>query len=274
MWAAASASITTAAVPPTTAARTTRWASTRAMWSTTWPTFATRRRCRIPTLISESGRAIVAHHSVLIVDIFRRDRKDEGEGIRVAARCQAGQARRRSARFARDPESQETAANISTTPCRSRTMRRRGSISACSTSRPRRRWRRSSGKSPRAWWNFSSGLEVDAGGNPRPEGFAGRPVPLQFLGLPIVARSLGARTAFPHRADPPAQRGAGAYNATLVDITCDSDGKISKFIDSDGEVSKTLPLHALNGKPYYLGMFFARRLPGHHGRTCTIFSVA
>ncbi len=48
---------------------------------------------------------------------------------------------------------------------------------------------------------------------------------------------------------------APEHNATLVDITCDSDGKISKFIDSDGEVSKTLPLHALNGKPYYLGIF-------------------
>ena len=48
---------------------------------------------------------------------------------------------------------------------------------------------------------------------------------------------------------------APEHNSTLVDITCDSDGKISSFIDSDGEVSKTLPLHPLNGKPYYLGIF-------------------
>ncbi len=40
-----------------------------------------------------------------------------------------------------------------------------------------------------------------------------------------------------------------------MDITCDSDGKIAKFIDVDNEVSKTLALHALNGKPYYLGIF-------------------
>jgi arginine decarboxylase len=45
------------------------------------------------------------------------------------------------------------------------------------------------------------------------------------------------------------------HNATLVDITCDSDGKISQFIASDGQVTHTLPLHALNGKPYYLGIF-------------------
>ena len=32
--------------------------------------FATPRRCRIPNIISESGRAIVAHHTVLIVEVF------------------------------------------------------------------------------------------------------------------------------------------------------------------------------------------------------------
>jgi len=42
--------------------------------------------------------------------------------------------------------------------------------------------------------------------------------------------------------------------STLVDITCDSDGKIDKFIDLK-DVRDTLPLHALNGSPYYLGMF-------------------
>ena len=48
---------------------------------------------------------------------------------------------------------------------------------------------------------------------------------------------------------------APEHNGTLVDITCDSDGKIAKFIDVDNELSKTLALHALNGKPYYLGIF-------------------
>ena len=45
-------------------------------------------------------------------------------------------------------------------------------------------------------------------------------------------------------------------NATLVDISCDSDGKISKFIDLR-DVSTTLPLHELNDEPYYLGVFLA-----------------
>jgi arginine decarboxylase len=41
---------------------------------------------------------------------------------------------------------------------------------------------------------------------------------------------------------------------TLVDITCDSDGKIDRFIDIE-DVRETLPLHRLNGKPYILGLF-------------------
>jgi arginine decarboxylase len=42
---------------------------------------------------------------------------------------------------------------------------------------------------------------------------------------------------------------------TLVDITCDSDGKVSKFIDLQ-DVKDTLPLHRLRpGEPYLLGFF-------------------
>jgi arginine decarboxylase len=43
-------------------------------------------------------------------------------------------------------------------------------------------------------------------------------------------------------------------DCTIVDITCDSDGKIDRFIENDG-VDETLSLHALAGEPYYLGMF-------------------
>jgi arginine decarboxylase len=44
-------------------------------------------------------------------------------------------------------------------------------------------------------------------------------------------------------------------NGTLVDITCDSDGKVSSFIDLQ-DVKETLPLHRIQpGEPYYLGFF-------------------
>ena len=44
-------------------------------------------------------------------------------------------------------------------------------------------------------------------------------------------------------------------DATLVDISCDSDGKITQFVDLR-DVKATLPLHDLrDGEPYYLGIF-------------------
>jgi arginine decarboxylase len=44
------------------------------------------------------------------------------------------------------------------------------------------------------------------------------------------------------------------HHAVLGDITCDSDGKIDQFIDRR-DVRRTLPLHQFNGSPYYLGVF-------------------
>jgi len=45
------------------------------------------------------------------------------------------------------------------------------------------------------------------------------------------------------------------FESTLVDITCDSDGKVSKYIDLN-DVRDTLPLHEIrNHEPYYLGIF-------------------
>ena len=53
-----------------------------------------------------------------------------------------------------------------------------------------------------------------------------------------------------HRLDQKPQ-----LESTLVDITCDSDGKVSKYIDYN-DVRETLPLHDLrDDEPYYLGIF-------------------
>jgi arginine decarboxylase len=48
--------------------------------------------------------------------------------------------------------------------------------------------------------------------------------------------------------EPPVRR------AVLGDITCDSDGKIDQFIDLR-DVRSTLELHPYKGEPYYLGVF-------------------
>ncbi|MFM9884485.1 MAG: biosynthetic arginine decarboxylase, partial [Burkholderiales bacterium] len=48
---------------------------------------------------------------------------------------------------------------------------------------------------------------------------------------------------------------APTRQATIADITCDSDGKINQFIGPRG-IRKTLPVHPLiDGEPYYLGVF-------------------
>ena len=43
-------------------------------------------------------------------------------------------------------------------------------------------------------------------------------------------------------------------SAVLGDVTCDSDGKIEQFIDRR-DVKRSLPLHSLKNEPYYLGAF-------------------
>ena len=55
-----------------------------------------------------------------------------------------------------------------------------------------------------------------------------------------------------HRLDKEPKR-----DVTLVDLTCDSDGKIASFIDTEtGEARDTLPVHGFTpNQPYYLGVF-------------------
>jgi len=47
---------------------------------------------------------------------------------------------------------------------------------------------------------------------------------------------------------------APTRQAVLGDITCDSDGKLDQFIDRR-DVKRTLALHPFTGDPYYLGVF-------------------
>lgn len=42
--------------------------------------------------------------------------------------------------------------------------------------------------------------------------------------------------------------------AVLADMTCDSDGKIDRFIDQR-KVRRTFPIHQIDDQPYYLGVF-------------------
>ena len=44
-------------------------------------------------------------------------------------------------------------------------------------------------------------------------------------------------------------------NCTIADITCDSDGKITQFINAEEGSANTVKLHKLNEDPYYIGLF-------------------
>jgi arginine decarboxylase len=44
------------------------------------------------------------------------------------------------------------------------------------------------------------------------------------------------------------------HHAVLADITCDSDGKLERFIDRR-DVKRTLPVHTFDDKPYFLAAF-------------------
>jgi len=44
------------------------------------------------------------------------------------------------------------------------------------------------------------------------------------------------------------------HRAVVCDVTCDSDGRVDRFIDRR-DVKRTLPLHPFDGQPYYLGAF-------------------
>jgi arginine decarboxylase len=205
-----------------------------------------------PTLISESGRAIVAHHSVLVVDIFgviektkaKPFEKPPGEVAKPVAqlldlRATLNRKNRREhfhdaiqikddaqARFDLGLLDLATKAQVET-----------------------------------LFWEIAeSVVELYRTAKAVPDEIYDLKDSLgdQFLCNFSVFQSLLDHWAlgqlFPiapiHRLNE-----APEHNGTLVDITCDSDGKIAKFIDVENEVSKTLPLHALNGKPYYLGIF-------------------
>jgi arginine decarboxylase len=206
-----------------------------------------------PTLISESGRAIVAHHSVLIVDIFGVIEKTKAkpfelpEGVKpqkpvadlLELRASLNKKNRREhfhdavqikddaqARFDLGLLDLATKAQVET-----------------------------------LFWEIAERIVAHFSGSksmPDEIGKLKDSLGDQFLCNFSVFQSLLDHWAlgqlFPiapiHRLTEEPE-----HDATLVDITCDSDGKISKFIDGEDKIRQTIPLHPLNGKPYYLGIF-------------------
>jgi arginine decarboxylase len=205
-----------------------------------------------PTIVSEGGRAIVAHHSVLIVEAFGSIEKGTADlplqfketdpkllaDIVEIQRTLTKQNRMENLHDAQQVKEQ------------AQSMFELGLLDL-----------ESKAKIETFYWRIAeSVVELCRGMRYVPDEVKELEIALgdQYLCNFSVFQSLLDHWAlgqlFPimpiHKLQYPPDR-----NGTLVDITCDSDGKVSKFIDLQ-DVKETLPLHRINnGEPYYLGFF-------------------
>jgi arginine decarboxylase len=205
-----------------------------------------------PTIVSESGRAIVAHHSVLIVEAFGSiERHSDGMAVQVSET---------------DPKLLHEIVEIQ------RTLTKQNRMENLHDAQQVKEQAQSmfelglmdletKAKIETIYWQIAQSIvELCRGMRYVPEEVKELEIALgdQYLCNFSVFQSLLDHWAlgqlFPimpvHRLDQPPDR-----NGTLVDITCDSDGKVSKFIDLQ-DVKETLPLHRIeNDQSYYLGFF-------------------
>ncbi|HEY5891780.1 MAG TPA: biosynthetic arginine decarboxylase [Chthoniobacterales bacterium] len=205
-----------------------------------------------PVIVSEGGRAIVAHHSVLLVEAFGSiEKSPTSRPVELEAD---------------DPKPVADILDIQ------RTLSRQNRMENLHDAQQIREQAQSmfdlgllelehKAKIDTVYWQIATEIVAHCKGlRYVPEEVRELETALgdQFLCNFSVFQSLLDHWAlgqlFPvmpvHHLDKPPER-----NATLADITCDSDGKVSKFIDLE-DVKGTLPLHKLEpGKPYYLGFF-------------------
>ncbi|MCX6972400.1 MAG: biosynthetic arginine decarboxylase [Verrucomicrobia bacterium] len=207
-----------------------------------------------PTLVSESGRAIVAHHSVLIVETFGSIEKNSRNEPVVPA-----------------PDDPQIVSDILEIRNDFNKKNRLENLHDAQEIRERAQSMfdlgmldlRAKARVETIYWQIAESIvEIFRTMRYIPEEVKEMEVALgdQYLCNFSVFQSLLDHWAlgqlFPvmpiHRLNEFPDR-----NATLVDITCDSDGKVAKFVDLQ-DVKETLPLHRWKpGQPYYIGFFLA-----------------
>ena len=210
-----------------------------------------------PTIVSEGGRAIVAHHSVLIVEVFGAIEK-----IRPGDFLKYGDSEHALVRELLDIKKNLTKLN---------------KLEACHDAQERREDAQQmfalglmdlpdKAKIENLYWEISQEVVTSF------KGQAYIPEEIQKLDDTLADQYLCNFSVFQSLLDHWALgqlfpiMPIGRLNekptreATLVDITCDSDGAIKKLIDLS-DVKDTLPLHQLNTngngnlEPYYIGFF-------------------
>jgi arginine decarboxylase len=210
-----------------------------------------------PTIVSESGRAIVAHHSVLIVEVFGAIAK-----IRPETPFQYGENEHRLVKELLEIQNH---------------LGKLNKLEAYHDAQERREDAHhmftlglldllDKAKLEHLYWEISREVVASFRGQPyipeeilKLEDSLGDQYVCNFSVFQSLLDHWALGQLFPIM---PVSRlnERPTREATLVDITCDSDGQVNKFIDLR-DVRDTLPLHALatngNGRldPYYLGFF-------------------
>lgn len=206
-----------------------------------------------PTIVSESGRATVAHHSILVVQAFSAIEKTPLEPREIQAKDHKLVRELLEIDSTLSPGTVQSAwHDLQQIKEQAQTMFEFGLLDLDVKARVES-----------LFWQIAERMQVMVRGMDPEE------VPEEMRNLNIeladqhicnfsVFQSLLDHWAmgqlFPivpiHRLDEQPQ-----LESTLVDITCDSDGKVSKYIDLN-DVRETLPLHEIKtSEPYYLGIF-------------------
>lgn len=206
-----------------------------------------------PNIVSESGRAIVAHHSVLITNVFGsievgstpislEETPDEDDVVKEMRFLAQNLSSKNLLEHFHDALSRKEEAL---------SMFKLGFLSL-----------EDKAKVEHLFWQICKVIHKNAQGLkyvPDEVEALNKALADQYLCNFSVFQSMPDHWAiqhlFPivpiHRLDE-----EPTHQATLVDITCDSDGKVSKFIDLR-DIKDTIPLHALKGNEnaYYVGFF-------------------
>jgi arginine decarboxylase len=207
---------------------------------------------REPNIVSESGRALVAHHSVLIVNVFGSievgatpismvESPDEDDVVKEMRYLSQNLTSKNLLEHFHDAVQRKEEAL---------SMFKLGFLSL-----------EDKAKVEHIFWNICKVIHKNSAGLkyvPDEVEALGKALADQYLCNFSLFQSMpdhwAVQQLFPivpiHRHDEEPSR-----SATLVDITCDSDGKVCKFIDLR-DIKDTLQLHVLKqAEPYYLGFF-------------------
>jgi arginine decarboxylase len=210
-----------------------------------------KRDVPVPTLVSESGRAIAAHHSVLVLEVVGRSHVRFGEPVEPRPEAHRLLKELFETHAGIQPKNvQESYHDASQAKEEAQSLFKYGYLSL-----------RERAQVERLFWNCCEKIHQTL------KRLKFVPEELQHLDKNLSAIYYCNFSLFQsapdiwaidhlfpimpiHRLDE-----EPTVSATLADLTCDSDGMIDHFIDVE-DVKSTLAVHTLNdGENYFLGMF-------------------